>query len=70
MGTIGRGGRRIGYCSPGIGAQSFGEEESPLDARDFLFDMQTLEWWLRSTQYARSAVKFFSASAEEQRRHS
>ncbi len=44
-----------------------GRFTAPLDARDFPFDTQTLEWRLRSTQYARGAVKFVPASAEEQR---
>ncbi len=44
-----------------------GRFTAPLDARDFPFDTQTFEWRLRSTQYARGAVKFVPASAEEQR---
>jgi hypothetical protein len=43
-----------------------GRFTAPLDARDFPFDTQTLEWRLRSTRYARGAVKFVPASAEEQ----
>ena len=44
-----------------------GRFTAPLDARDFPIDTQTLEWRLRSTQYARGAVKFVPASSQEQR---
>ena len=43
-----------------------GRFTAPLDARDFPFDTQTLEWRLRSTQYARGTVKFVPASMEVQ----
>jgi hypothetical protein len=44
-----------------------GRFTAPLDARDFPFDTQTLEWRLRSKQYARGTVKFVPATMEEQR---
>ena len=43
-----------------------GQFTAPLDARDFPFDTQTLEWRVRSTRYGHGAVRLVPSSAEDQ----
>ena len=43
-----------------------GRFTAPLDARDFPFDTQTLEWRLRSSRYAHEVVRLVAASKWEQ----
>ena len=42
-----------------------GSFTAPLDARDFPFDTQALEWRLRSTRYSHGVVRLVAAPDEE-----